>query len=285
MTCAERRRRGGELQRCEPSRFLQELPADDLQLGRPRRQAVGRGETGPRQGQPRQPEGDAGHLRQVVADAGRYSLRLGHEINGGRAEPDIFGWRAFRYALLRLADHVGHRGPDVRIGEIHATTLRWHRTLAVAAHSYSAPSMPCAIRGAQSALSPSLGAPAAPVRDRRNRPRRRPPCPWPGPQPVRLLRPAPERQRGAATAGITAATMDLAASTASPAISLLPSSRPGRGAAAAAAIHTALGQHVLDRRTDLGVTDHGATLRRHAALALDRTGGQTVDTTLGRQAL
>ncbi|MGB5764868.1 MAG: 3'-5' exonuclease, partial [Sedimenticolaceae bacterium] len=30
MTCAERRRRGGELTRCEPSRFLQELPADDL---------------------------------------------------------------------------------------------------------------------------------------------------------------------------------------------------------------------------------------------------------------
>ncbi len=30
MSCAERRRRGGELSRCEPSRFLQELPADDL---------------------------------------------------------------------------------------------------------------------------------------------------------------------------------------------------------------------------------------------------------------
>jgi len=30
MTCAERRRRAGELRRCEPSRFLQELPADDL---------------------------------------------------------------------------------------------------------------------------------------------------------------------------------------------------------------------------------------------------------------
>jgi len=30
MTCAERRRRAGELLRCEPSRFLQELPADDL---------------------------------------------------------------------------------------------------------------------------------------------------------------------------------------------------------------------------------------------------------------
>jgi len=30
MTCAERRRRGGELSRCEPSRFLQELPPDDL---------------------------------------------------------------------------------------------------------------------------------------------------------------------------------------------------------------------------------------------------------------
>jgi ATP-dependent DNA helicase Rep len=30
MSCAERRRRGGELVRCEPSRFLQELPADDL---------------------------------------------------------------------------------------------------------------------------------------------------------------------------------------------------------------------------------------------------------------
>lgn len=30
MTCAERRRRAGELVRCEPSRFLQELPADDL---------------------------------------------------------------------------------------------------------------------------------------------------------------------------------------------------------------------------------------------------------------
>ena len=30
MTCAERRRRGGELVRCEPSRFLNELPADDL---------------------------------------------------------------------------------------------------------------------------------------------------------------------------------------------------------------------------------------------------------------
>jgi ATP-dependent DNA helicase Rep len=31
MTCAERRRRAGELVRCEPSRFLQELPDDDLQ--------------------------------------------------------------------------------------------------------------------------------------------------------------------------------------------------------------------------------------------------------------
>jgi ATP-dependent DNA helicase Rep len=30
MTCAERRRRAGELVRCTPSRFLQELPADDL---------------------------------------------------------------------------------------------------------------------------------------------------------------------------------------------------------------------------------------------------------------
>lgn len=30
ITCAERRRRAGELVRCEPSRFLQELPADDL---------------------------------------------------------------------------------------------------------------------------------------------------------------------------------------------------------------------------------------------------------------
>ncbi|MCB1802481.1 MAG: ATP-binding domain-containing protein, partial [Gammaproteobacteria bacterium] len=30
MTCAERRRRGGERVRCEPSRFLRELPADDL---------------------------------------------------------------------------------------------------------------------------------------------------------------------------------------------------------------------------------------------------------------
>jgi len=30
MTCAERRRRGGEIVRCEPSRFLQELPQDDL---------------------------------------------------------------------------------------------------------------------------------------------------------------------------------------------------------------------------------------------------------------
>ncbi len=30
MTCAERRRRGGELVRCEPSRFLQELPEEDL---------------------------------------------------------------------------------------------------------------------------------------------------------------------------------------------------------------------------------------------------------------
>jgi ATP-dependent DNA helicase Rep len=30
MTCAERRRRGGTLVRCEPSRFLQELPAEDL---------------------------------------------------------------------------------------------------------------------------------------------------------------------------------------------------------------------------------------------------------------
>ncbi len=33
MTCAERRRRGGELLRCEPSRFLQELPARRPQLG------------------------------------------------------------------------------------------------------------------------------------------------------------------------------------------------------------------------------------------------------------
>ena len=31
ITAAEKRRRGGELMRCEPSRFLQELPADDLQ--------------------------------------------------------------------------------------------------------------------------------------------------------------------------------------------------------------------------------------------------------------
>jgi len=31
MSCAERRRRAGELVRCEPSRFLQELPRDDLQ--------------------------------------------------------------------------------------------------------------------------------------------------------------------------------------------------------------------------------------------------------------
>jgi ATP-dependent DNA helicase Rep len=30
MSCAERRRRAGELVRCEPSRFLQELPVDDL---------------------------------------------------------------------------------------------------------------------------------------------------------------------------------------------------------------------------------------------------------------
>jgi len=30
ITAAEKRRRGGELVRCEPSRFLQELPADDL---------------------------------------------------------------------------------------------------------------------------------------------------------------------------------------------------------------------------------------------------------------
>ena len=30
MTCAQRRRRGGELARCEPSRFIAELPADDL---------------------------------------------------------------------------------------------------------------------------------------------------------------------------------------------------------------------------------------------------------------
>jgi ATP-dependent DNA helicase Rep len=30
MTCAERRRRGGELVRCEPSRFIAELPEDDL---------------------------------------------------------------------------------------------------------------------------------------------------------------------------------------------------------------------------------------------------------------
>ncbi len=30
MTCAERRRRGGEMARCEPSRFLPELPAEDL---------------------------------------------------------------------------------------------------------------------------------------------------------------------------------------------------------------------------------------------------------------
>ncbi len=30
ITCAERRRRGGELARCEPSRFLNELPAEDL---------------------------------------------------------------------------------------------------------------------------------------------------------------------------------------------------------------------------------------------------------------
>jgi len=31
MTCAERRRRAGEWVRCEPSRFLEELPAEDLQ--------------------------------------------------------------------------------------------------------------------------------------------------------------------------------------------------------------------------------------------------------------
>jgi len=31
MSCAERRRRAGELVRCEPSRFLQELPPEDLQ--------------------------------------------------------------------------------------------------------------------------------------------------------------------------------------------------------------------------------------------------------------
>ena len=31
ITTAQRRRRGGELVRCEPSRFLQELPQDDLQ--------------------------------------------------------------------------------------------------------------------------------------------------------------------------------------------------------------------------------------------------------------
>ncbi len=31
MTLATRRRRGGELVRCEPSRFLEELPEDDLQ--------------------------------------------------------------------------------------------------------------------------------------------------------------------------------------------------------------------------------------------------------------
>ena len=30
MTCVERRRRGGEMARCEPSRFLPELPAEDL---------------------------------------------------------------------------------------------------------------------------------------------------------------------------------------------------------------------------------------------------------------
>ena len=31
LTCAQRRRRGGELVRCEPSRFIAELPSDDLQ--------------------------------------------------------------------------------------------------------------------------------------------------------------------------------------------------------------------------------------------------------------
>mgnify|MGYP000010569046 CR=1 FL=1 len=31
MTCAERRRRGGEMARCEPSRFLDELPEEDLE--------------------------------------------------------------------------------------------------------------------------------------------------------------------------------------------------------------------------------------------------------------
>jgi ATP-dependent DNA helicase Rep len=49
MSCAERRRRAGELVRCEPSRFLQELPADDLswegrgaQLSNEEKQARGR---------------------------------------------------------------------------------------------------------------------------------------------------------------------------------------------------------------------------------------------------
>ncbi|MCP5305560.1 MAG: DNA helicase Rep [Chromatiaceae bacterium] len=49
MTCAERRRRAGELVRCEPSRFLQELPDDDLswegrgaQLSKEEKQARGK---------------------------------------------------------------------------------------------------------------------------------------------------------------------------------------------------------------------------------------------------
>jgi len=49
MTCAERRRRGGQLNRCEPSRFLQELPPEDLRwegrgakLSREEKQARGK---------------------------------------------------------------------------------------------------------------------------------------------------------------------------------------------------------------------------------------------------
>ena len=31
MTCAKRRRRGGEITACEPSRFISELPEEDIE--------------------------------------------------------------------------------------------------------------------------------------------------------------------------------------------------------------------------------------------------------------
>lgn len=61
MTCAEKRRRGGEIVSCEPSRFIEELPQDDLQQ-------EGRGQTLSKE--QKQARGNA-HLANIKALLGK----------------------------------------------------------------------------------------------------------------------------------------------------------------------------------------------------------------------